>query len=150
MAGEAVAAEEERALVDRRGRDRVARARGAKLDRRLDVLGGGAARLARLDAGRHGRADVVEVVDDRKLRVGGQALAAADDVVAALKVERARRVREQLRVADDDGRAGREYFGFGDGLQDDFGADASGVAHRDGDARAARAGTVARWNGRLL
>ncbi len=79
--------------------------------------------------------DVVEVVDERRGRLRGERLAAPHDLVAALKVERARRVREQLRVADDDGRAGREHLGLGDGLEDDLGADAGGVAHRDADAR---------------
>ena len=144
VAREAVAAEEERALVYRRGRDGVHRPGGAQLDRRLDVLGGCAPRRARLDAGLDRRADVVEVVDDWGVRRGGERLAAPDDRIAAAKVQCARRVREQLRVADDEGRATLKDFAFGDGLEDDLGADAGGVAHRDGDARAALAPADAR------
>ena len=76
------------------------------------------------------------MINDGIVRVGGERLAAAHNLVAAAQAERARGVRQELRVADDDGRASREHFALGDGLEDDFGADAGGVAHRDADARA--------------
>ena len=76
-------------------------------------------------------------------RTGGGAAQARESSAAAAmgrkkipQAERARGVREQLRVADDDGRARLEHLALGDGLEDDFGADAGGVAHRDADARA--------------
>src|SRR5687767_11380233 len=97
VAGETVAAEKERALVERRGRDRVETAAHAKLDRRLDVLArsptGGGGFHARLDV----RADVVEMVNEGRVETCGQRLVAADDLVTALQVEFARSVREQLR-----------------------------------------------------
>jgi hypothetical protein len=135
VAGEAVAAEEECALVDGRGRDGVGVARHAQLDGGLDVLGGRAPRRPGLHSRLDVAADVVEVVDDGAVRRRGKRLAAAHDVVAAPEVERARRVREELRVADDDGHAGVEHGALGHRLQDDLGADAGRVAHRDGDAR---------------
>jgi hypothetical protein len=64
-------------------------------------------------------------------------------------MERAGCVREQLRVADDDGRAGLKDFRLGDGFEDDLRAYPRGVAHRDGDARAALDAAVTRARSRL-
>jgi hypothetical protein len=50
-------------------------------------------------------------------------------------------VRQELRVADDDGRARRQHLGLGHRFKHDLRPDPRRVAHRDGDARqpAARA-----------
>ena len=81
---------------------------------------------------------VIKVKDDRLSNHLRQALVITHDVVAALQVERARGVRQKLRVADDDGHTQAAHLHFRDGLEDDFRPDAGGVAHRDGYARQPR------------
>jgi hypothetical protein len=55
------------------------------------------------------------MIDERRGGVRGEGFAAPHDLVAA--------------------QADREHLRLGDGLEDDLGADAGGIAHRDADAR---------------
>ena len=76
-----------------------------RLDGRFDVTGRSLSGVARFDARLDKAADIVEMKDDRRVKIVGKGLALTNDVVAALQIERARGVREQLRVADDYGNA---------------------------------------------
>jgi hypothetical protein len=74
--------------------------------------------------------------------MSGQALVAPDNIIAALQIKRARRVGQELRVADDDRHADAPNLLFGNGYQNDFGADARRVAHSNADARQSPAGAL--------
>src|SRR5881628_1074664 len=80
VAGKAVTAQEERALVDWRRGNRVDLSRGAKFHRRLDVPGGSFARSPRLDARFDVALNVIQMEDQGCANLSGQTLVAANDL----------------------------------------------------------------------
>ena len=89
MAGKAVAAKKECALIYRRCSNRVNRTCRAERDGGLYVTGSGLASRAGFDSRLNVAAYVIKVEDDRLCNLIRQAFIKAHDVVAALQVERA-------------------------------------------------------------
>src|SRR2546421_12098685 len=102
MAGKAVTSQKQGALVDWRCGDRIDTSRRAKLDRGFNVLGRGLSRSARFDSHLDVSVDVIQMIDDWFIRLRRQVFIATNDVIAALQIQRARVVREQLCVSDYD------------------------------------------------
>ena len=137
MAGKTVAAQKERALINRRGRHRIHRSRGAELNGCFDVARSRLASRAGFDARLDVPADVVEMKDDRLAELLRQLFVVTHDVVAALQVEDSRRVGEKLCVANDDRKTDAPHLFFGNGFEHHLRADACRIAHRNTDARQA-------------
>src|SRR3569832_1558223 len=130
-----ITAEKQRALIDRRGRDRIDISSRTQLDRCLDVTSRSFARSARLNAGLDEAVNVVEMVNDGFGERIRKRLSNTNDVVTGLQIKSARRVGQQLRVADYYGHANSSDFFFGDRFETHFRPDAGRESHRDTDAR---------------
>src|SRR5216684_6091725 len=84
VAGKAVTSEEESALIDWCGSDRVDLSGGAQFHRRLDITAGSLTGSARLDSRLDMSLNVIEVKNYRLGSLIGKPPVAADDLVSTL------------------------------------------------------------------
>src|SRR6185369_6860450 len=130
-----ITTEKERALIDRRRRDRIDISSRAQLNRCLDVTSRRFTSSARLNAWFNEAVDIVEMVNDGFGELIRKRLSNANDVVTGLQIESACRVGQQLRVADYYRHANSSDFFFGDSFENYFRPDAGRISHSDTDAR---------------
>ena len=142
MAGKAVTSQKQGALVDWRGGDRIDTSRRAQLDRGFNVLSRSLARIARFDSRLDMSLNVIQMIDDWFIRLRRQIFIATNDVIAALQIQRARVVREQLCVSDYDRLADIADFCFRYRFEDDFRTYAGWITHRYADARSSVDGLI--------
>ena len=142
MTGKAVTSQKQGALVDWRGGDRIDASRRAQLDRGFNVLRRGFSRIARFDSRLDVSVDVIQMIDDWLIELRRQIFIATDNVIAALQIQRARIVCEQLCISDYDWQADIADFCFGYRFEDDFRTYTGWITYRYADARSSVDGLI--------
>src|ERR1041384_687794 len=112
---------------------RVDVARRTQLNCRFNVTCRSFPGSARLNTGFNEATYIIEVVDNGFGNLIWEFFVLADDVVTALQIECARRVGQQLCIADDYRYANSSDFFFGYGFQYYLGTDTGWVTHRNAD-----------------